>query len=98
MKTEDILNLAANHGLQLGERLSFNEMGTDFKVVFATDISVKKSVLRIPRRENLASQIEQEKRILDLAQKHLSISVPDWKIASPELVAYPGTGLLAGDG
>lgn len=89
MKRNDVLHLAASHGLQLCGDISFNEMGIDFKVAFATDINGEKWVLRIPRRGNLANQIEQEKKILNLVKKHLSISVPDWKIASPELVAYP---------
>ncbi|HEY9848781.1 MAG TPA: macrolide 2'-phosphotransferase [Leptolyngbyaceae cyanobacterium] len=89
MKTNDILHLAASHGLQLGGDIFFNEMGIDFKVAFATDINGEKWVLRIPRRENLAGQIEQEKKILNIVKKYLSISVPDWKIASPDLVAYP---------
>lgn len=89
MKRNDVIHLAASHGLQLCGDIFFNEMGIDFKVAFATDINGEKWVLRIPRRENLADQIEQEKKILNLVKKHLSISVPDWKIASPELVAYP---------
>ncbi len=101
METNEILNLAASHGLQLGDDIFLNEMGIDFKVAFTTDINGRKWVLRIPRREDLAGQIEQEKKILnlvkkylsisvpDLVKKYLSISVPDWKIASPKLVAYP---------
>lgn len=89
MRKNDILQRAASYGLQLCDNMVFNEMGIDFKVAFATDIQGKKWVLRIPRRENLADQIEQEKKILNLVKKHLSISVPDWKIANPELVAYP---------
>lgn len=89
MKKNDILDLAASHGLQLCGDIFFNEMGIDFKVVFATDINSEKWVLRIPRRENLAGQIEQEKKILNLVKKYLSISIPDWKITSPKMVAYP---------
>ena len=85
----EILDLAASHGLRLGGEMVFNEMGIDFRVAFTTDTDGKKWVLRIPRREDLADQIEKEKEILNLAQKHLSVSVPDWKIASPALVAYP---------
>jgi len=92
MKTGDILKLAANHGLRLEDNLSFNEMGIDFRVVFATDLDGKKWVLRIPRRESLAERIQQEKRILELAKKHLSVSVPDWKIATESLIAYPLLG------
>lgn len=42
MKTDDILKLAENHGLRLRDSLSFNEMGIDFKVVFATDLNGRK--------------------------------------------------------
>ena len=89
MKNEDILNLAAEHSLQLKDDLRFNEMGIDFKVVFARDLDDRQWVLRIPRRESLSGQIEHEKKILDLVKKHLTVSVPDWKIVSPELIAYP---------
>lgn len=89
MKKDDILNLAASNGLQLKEDMSFNEMGIDFRVVFARDLKDQTWVLRIPRRENLDNQIKQEKKILDLVKKHLSISVPDWKISNPNLIAYP---------
>ena len=89
MNTKDIMNLAESHGFLLKDNISFNEMGIDFKVVFATDVNGQEWVLRIPRRDGLADRIEQEKKILELAKKHLSVSVPDWKIASPELIAYP---------
>ncbi len=89
MEKDDILNLAASHGLELNGDIVLNEMGLDFQVAFATDRQGQKWVLRIPRREDLAGQIEREKRILELAKRHLSVSVPDWKIATPRLVAYP---------
>lgn len=69
--------------------MTFNEMGIDFRVGFATDNNGQRWVLRIPRRDDLGEQIEKEKRILQLVRKHLSIQVPDWLIASPQLVAYP---------
>lgn len=89
MKNDDILNLVASYGLQLRDDLRFNEMGIDFRVVFARDLKDSAWVLRIPRRENLDGQIQRESRILDLVKKHLSVSVPDWKIVSPNLIAYP---------
>ena len=85
----DIQKLAEEHGLQLSGEIKFNEMGIDFKVGFATDASKRNWVLRIPRRNGLGEQIANEKRILKLVSKHLSVQVPDWKIATPELVAYP---------
>jgi len=89
MKTEDILKLADEHGLKLKDEISFNEMGIDFKVGFATDFEGEEWVLRIPRRKDLMEQIESEKRILSLARKYLSIAVPNWKITSSTLIAYP---------
>ena len=46
-------------------------------------------VLRITRRSDLGEQIANEKRILQLVSKYLSVQVPDWRIANEELVAYP---------
>lgn len=89
MKIKDIKQLAKEHGLLLSEEMQFNEMGIDFKVGFVTDLDGKKWLLRIPRRENLGEQIATEKRILDLVSKHLSVEVPNWKIATEKLVAYP---------
>jgi len=89
MTLKDIQNLAAAHGLMLTDTIEFNEMGIDFKVGFATDTDGKKWLLRIPRRTGLGEQIEKEKSILQLVAKNLSVQVPDWKIATPELVAYP---------
>ncbi|MDQ8005913.1 MAG: Mph(E)/Mph(G) family macrolide 2'-phosphotransferase [Pedobacter sp.] len=89
MKIKDIQQLAKDHGLLLSEEMQFNEMGIDFKVGFATDLDGNQWLLRIPRRDNLGEQIATEKRILDLVSKHLSVEVPNWKIATEKLVAYP---------
>jgi len=89
MKIKDIQKLAEEHGLALTDEMKFNEMGIDFKVGFATDKKGRQWLLRIPRRNNLGEQIENEKRILRLVKKHLSVQVPDWQIATPKLVAYP---------
>jgi macrolide phosphotransferase len=89
MKDEDIFKLAAGYGLNLKGGLRFNEMGIDFRIVFARDLDDNAWVLRIPRREGLENQIQKEKKILELAKKYLPVSVPDWKIAAPDLIAYP---------
>ncbi|WP_194777821.1 macrolide 2'-phosphotransferase [Pararhodonellum marinum] len=89
MNTQEITKLAEKHGLRLKDEMSFNEMGIDFKVCFAEAMDGTAWVLRIPRRNDLGEQIEQEGKILKLAGEHLSVAVPDWKIANPELIAYP---------
>lgn len=89
MNINDIQELAKKHGLMLLESMEFNEMGIDFKVGFATDLDGNPWLLRIPRRTGLGEQIAMEKRILELVGSHLSVQVPDWKIATDTLVAYP---------
>ncbi|HSJ66956.1 MAG TPA: macrolide 2'-phosphotransferase [Anditalea sp.] len=89
MANHDILLLAHMHGLKLKDEISFNEMGIDFKVAFAEDYDGVPWVLRIPRRKGLDKQIEQEKKILLLAKKYISVAVPNWVIAKPDLIAYP---------
>lgn len=89
MKNRDIQKLAERNGLFLSEEMTFNEMGIDFRVGFATDKDGHKWLLRIPRRADLGKQIADEKRILKLVAKHLPVQVPDWSIANEDLVAYP---------
>ena len=89
MTINEIQLLAGKHGLYLEDNMEFNEMGIDFRVGFATDDKGNPWLLRIPRRKDLAEQIETEKRILQLVKKHLSVQVPDWQIVSGDLVAYP---------
>lgn len=89
MQTQNIILLAETYGLKLCGEISFNEMGIDFRVAFAKDCDGFPWVIRIPRRKGLDKQIEQEKKILQLAKKHLSVAVPNWTIASPDLIAYP---------
>lgn len=89
MTNKDIQKLAARHGLMLSDKMEFNEMGIDFKVGFATDADENQWLLRIPRRTGLGEQIAKEKRILQMVSRYLSVQVPDWKIATESLVAYP---------
>lgn len=89
MKNKDIQKLAERHGLMISDKMEFNEMGIDFKVGFAIDRDENQWLLRIPRRHGLGEQIAREKQILQLVGKYLSVQVPDWKIATEELVAYP---------
>lgn len=89
MTTQEIQNLTEKHGLVITDDIIFNDMGIDFRVGMVTDINGQKWILRIPRREDMSVQIEEEKHILDLVKKHLSVEVPDWKIANHELIAYP---------
>lgn len=89
MNEKEVKVLAERHDLRLNEGLVFNEVGLDFQIVFASDQEGNPWVLRIPRRPDMLQQIEHEAKILGLMKKRLRICVPDWKIISPELIAYP---------
>ena len=89
MEIKEIQKLAKEYGVSLTEKIRFNEMGVDFRVGFATDTNGNEWLIRIPRREDMGEQINNERKILQLVEKHLSVKVPDWKIVSPHLIAYP---------
>ncbi|MED1738633.1 macrolide 2'-phosphotransferase [Bacillus swezeyi] len=87
---ENMLKLAEKHGLQLNrENAQMNESGMDFQVVFADDASGMRWVLRKPRREDVIERAAAESRVLKLLQHHLPVDMPDWRIHTPELIAYP---------
>lgn len=90
-----ILQLAAEHDLELDPRsLRVIEMGLDFRVVIAQDTAGEKWVLRIPRFAGVMQRAAVEARLLHLVKDHLDIAVPDWRIHSEHLIAYP---LLPGE-
>ncbi|GAB3536263.1 macrolide 2'-phosphotransferase MphH [Arthrobacter tecti] len=86
-----VADLAQQHGLALDPAtIRFNEAGLDYRVAFATSTETGEAwVLRIPRRADVSAKIVEEKRILDFVGPRLPIAVPDWRISSPELIAYP---------
>ncbi|MGL3806341.1 macrolide 2'-phosphotransferase [Paeniglutamicibacter sp. R2-26] len=95
MDATQVLALAAEHGLALDPAsLGFNEAGLDYQVVFATDASGQRWVLRIPRREDVSLKMGAEAAILGFVGPRLAAGVPDWRIQSPRLAAYP---LLPGE-
>ena len=101
---EDVLRLAAEHGLQLEDAsVRFEEAGLDFRVAFARAHDGTDWVLRIPRRPDVLARAAVEHRLLDAVAPHLDVAVPRWRISTETLIAYPllpGTpGLtVAGDG
>ncbi|MDQ2629290.1 MAG: macrolide 2'-phosphotransferase [Actinomycetota bacterium] len=89
----DAIALAASHGLYLapGDARA-TDAGLDYRVVMASDEGGRRWVLRLPRRADVAAGMAAEARVLDLVRPVLAadgIAVPDWRIRSPELVAYP---------
>ena len=87
-----IRELAARAGLHLTGPLSVNEVGLDYRVVIAAVEDGTRWVLRIPRREDVRAKVAAEARTLALLKRHLPFAVPDWRVATPELVAYPMLG------
>lgn len=88
--TEDKLRqLARENGISLTGDITFNEIGLDFQIAFASDQNGSSWVFRLPRRSNMFAQIKHEEKILGLMKKKLQIAVPDWRIITPELIAYP---------
>lgn len=87
----DVRALAARHGLDLEPgTVRFEEAGLDYRVAFAAASGTGEQwVLRIPRRPDVAAKVAGERRILQFVRPRLAAAVPDWRIAGPELVAYP---------
>lgn len=86
----ETLELAARHGLTLAPNsIDINDMGLDYRVAIVETLSGESWVLRIPRRPELANGAKVESKVLDLVSKALSFRVPQWRIHSPELIAYP---------
>lgn len=85
-----ILETAAAHGLMIkpGD-LSFNDMGLDFRVCLAETQDGQRWILRIPRRPDVAEGAKRESEVLKLLRLRLPVEVPEWKIFSRDLIAYP---------
>lgn len=99
MSTVDpqILDLATENGLLLEpSSVAVNEMGLDFRVALATTASAtaassagERWVLRIPRRPDAMDRAGTEGQLLAAIRPHLDTAVPDWRIHTPGLIAYP---------
>lgn len=87
------LSVAATHGLTLrAGDATVTDAGLDYRVVMAFDDDGQRWVLRLPRRPDVSTGMTAEARILALVSPHLAtdgIAVPDWRIHTPDLIAYP---------
>ncbi|AWB44632.1 hypothetical protein DCC85_10625 [Paenibacillus sp. CAA11] len=90
-KIKDELAAIAGHcGLRLDpHRMELNETGMDFRVAFATDYEGTDWVLRSPRRPDVWERAENEHKALLFIRDKLPIDVPNWRIVTRELIAYP---------
>ena len=82
--------MAGKHGLSLSpESVQLEESGADFLAAFADDTAGMPWVLRLPRRPDVLPRAASEGRALALLRPRLPVAVPEWRINSPELIAYP---------
>lgn len=86
---DSIIALAARHGLKVRDEIVVENVGLDFLVAFATANDGERWVLRIPRRADVIDRARHEARVLQTIRPQLPVAVPDWRIHSAELIAYP---------
>lgn len=88
--SDDLLALASAHGLELDRSsIRTEEIGLDFRVAFGRGADGTDWVLRIPRRADVLARADVEGRLLALIAPQLDVAVPEWRVHSPELIAYP---------
>lgn len=91
----ELSTILLQNGLKLNlDDCEINESGMDFLVVFTKDENGQEWVLRKPRRSDVWDRAKNEQKVLKIVGRHLPIAVPDWRIFTPNLIAYP---LLSGD-
>ncbi|MGG3308871.1 macrolide 2'-phosphotransferase MphI [Paenibacillus lautus] len=93
---QEMLEIAGKHGVNLNpEGIEMTESGMDFLVGFAEEAGTgARWILRKPRRSDVLERAGNEARVLKLIPSYLPVDVPDWRIYTPELIAYP---LLSGE-
>lgn len=85
---EAVAATARRHGVEVVGDVEVNELGLDFRCGFATDAAGVDWVLRVPRRPDVMPRAENEARTLRFLKGRLPVEVPDWRIFTPELIAY----------
>ena len=90
MSIDDLLALARRHGLALSpEGARLDPSGLDFLALHADDAEGVRWIVRVPRRPDVAAAAAVEAKILAIVRPHLPVAVPDWRVCTPELIAYP---------
>ncbi|QMV41528.1 macrolide 2'-phosphotransferase [Cohnella cholangitidis] len=87
---EHILDLARQNGLNIDPAsMELNVSGLDFLTAFGRTADGEAWVIRKPRRPDVVVSAIYERDVLKLVKEHLPVDVPDWKICTPEVIAYP---------
>lgn len=91
LETRDqILAAAHDQGLRLTpDTAELDLSGADYIVVHAVDAEGAAWVVRSPRRADVMDGASYERRALELVRPRLPVAVPDWRLFTPELIAYP---------
>lgn len=85
-----IAELARRHGLQIEPAsVRLNDTGLDYRVAYTTTDQGEDWILRVPRRRGMGESMTTESAILDLVAGHLSVAVPQWRVMTEDLIAYP---------
>lgn len=89
----DLLDAARRLGLSLTtEHADFDRTGLDFLVVHARDEQGTPWIVRTPRRPDVFASSCIEARVLQFVRPRLPVAVPDWRVHSREVIAYPRLG------
>jgi aminoglycoside phosphotransferase (APT) family kinase protein len=85
-----LLERLAAAGLQLRTtQTAFHQTGLDFAVVHAIDDDGRTWIVRTPRRDDVVVAARGEAVVLRYVAKHLAVAVPDWRVHTDEVIAYP---------
>lgn len=85
-----LLTAAHQAGLSLTtNQADFDRTGLDFLVVHAIDGSGTPWIVRTPRRSEVYESSLVEGRVLRLVGPRLPVRVPDWRLHTREVIAYP---------
>ena len=90
VRVAELLRLARQHGFELSAaRPDLDESGADFLVAHANDNAGMPWIAKAPRRPDVVTRADAERRALLLLRDHLPVEVPDWRLFSSDLIAYP---------
>ncbi len=85
-----LIEAARREGLRLVTSQSdFDATGLDFLVVHARDEEGVPWIVRTPRRAAVVASARVEARVLALVRAHLPVAVPDWRVHTDQVIAYP---------
>ena len=89
MDAFQIKQLAKREGLDIIENtVKLNDSGVDFIVGHAEDKHGAHWIIRVPRRQQSMRNAMQEKKALEIINRHATFAVPNWSIFSDDIIAY----------